>query len=293
MLAAMRNITTWGEWHFCSGRRSKRRDATDLNSLKWAVPTLTILDSLRSKNTGVPLARNCTTGNTREDQGRMRTALRKASSGDWCPLLRSPSSGLWVDSCTSTSARATPTANPFDMTRKTIVRAMCALVLGCILVAGLWPFHAPKNDVSWMSNGNGLLFGEYGSILSSGSLKALESSEVCSVEIWLKPGLEHSGTILAFYRPETVVLPFELWQSGADLGIRRSTIDHSQHIETSRIYVGDLFRDSKLVFITISSGPAGTAVYEDGILSRKVPEFGFSAQDLAGQFTVGKNPRGG
>jgi len=168
---------------------------------------------------------------------------------------------------------------------------MCLLVLGCILVAGLWPFHAPKNDISWLSNGNGLLFGEYGSILSSGSLKALESSEAaCSVEIWLQPGFEHSGTILAFYRPETSVLPFEMWQSGADLGIRRSSVDQSQHIERSRIYVGDLFRDAKLVFITISSGPAGTAVYEDGVLARKVPDFRFSAKDLAGQFTVGNAP---
>jgi hypothetical protein len=177
------------------------------------------------------------------------------------------------------------------MTTKTILRLMCLLVLGCILVAGLWPFHAPKNDISWLSNASGLLFGEYGSLLSSGSLKALESSEAaCSVEIWLQPGFEQSGTILAFYRPETAVLPFEIWQSGVDLGIRHSSADQSHHIERSRIYVSDLFDGAKLVFITISSGPAGTAVYHDGVLVRRAPDFRFSAQDLAGQFTVGNAP---
>jgi hypothetical protein len=177
------------------------------------------------------------------------------------------------------------------MTTKTILRLMCLSVLGCILVAGLWPFHAPKNDISWLSNTNGLLFGEYGSLLSSGAFTALESSEgACSIEIWLQPGFEQSGTILAFYRPKTAVLPFEIWQSGVDLGIRHSSADQSQHVERSRIYVSDLFDGARLVFITISSGPAGTAVYEDGVLVRKVPDFRFSAQDLAGQFTVGNAP---
>jgi hypothetical protein len=48
-----------------------------------------------------------------------------------------------------------------------LVTGMCALVLGVILVAGLWPFHAPRNDVSWLGEGTGVLFGKHGSIVSA------------------------------------------------------------------------------------------------------------------------------
>ena len=53
-----------------------------------------------------------------------------------------------------------------------LLRAICVFVLLGILVAGLRPFHAPKNDVSWLSEENGLLFGKYGSIVSAGPITA-------------------------------------------------------------------------------------------------------------------------
>ena len=40
-----------------------------------------------------------------------------------------------------------------------LLPAICACVLVRIVVAGLWPFHAPRNAVSWLGEGNGLLFG--------------------------------------------------------------------------------------------------------------------------------------
>ena len=52
------------------------------------------------------------------------------------------------------------------------LRAICVFVLLGILVAGLWPFHAPKNEVSWLSGESGLLFGKYSSIVSAGTFKA-------------------------------------------------------------------------------------------------------------------------
>ena len=48
--------------------------------------------------------------------------------------------------------------------QKKVLGLLCAVVLVIILIAGLWPFHAPKNQVSWLSNSNGLHFGEYGVI---------------------------------------------------------------------------------------------------------------------------------
>ena len=69
------------------------------------------------------------------------------------------------------------------------LKAICACVLMSILVAGLWPFHAPRNDVSWLSGGSGLVFGKDGSIVSANSFEVdpARDGDSCSLEIWLKP----------------------------------------------------------------------------------------------------------
>ncbi len=179
------------------------------------------------------------------------------------------------------------------MTRK-VLASICLLVLCGILVAGLWPFHAPRNEVSWLNNGNGLLLGEYGSIVSLGAFDANDSKEAapCSLEIWLQPSLDYSGTILAFYRPEHLVVPLKLWQSHGDLGIQRTSLDQFNHAERTRVYASHLFSPAKSVLVTISSGPAGTTVYADGALTRKFPDFRISSHDLTGQLLLGNAPMG-
>jgi hypothetical protein len=180
------------------------------------------------------------------------------------------------------------------MISRKVLGLICLLVLCGILVAGLWPFHAPRNEVSWLSDGSGLRFGEYGSILSSGPFQANESTKAAprSLEIWVQPSLDNSGTILAFYRPGNFVAPFKLWQSHADLGVRRVRLDQFRQAERSKIYVSDLFHRAKPVFITISSGSAGTTIYADGVLTRKFPDFKFSSQDLTSQLILGNGPTG-
>jgi hypothetical protein len=70
-----------------------------------------------------------------------------------------------------------------------VLGLLCASVLTGILIAGLWPFHAPKNEVSWLSDGNGLHFGKYGVVLGSEakSPRDLKEGTDCSIEIWLQP----------------------------------------------------------------------------------------------------------
>ena len=90
------------------------------------------------------------------------------------------------------------------MTRRNVLLAICLLVLCGILMAGLWPFHAPKNDVSWLREGNGLLFGKHGTIVSASPFKtrAWQDDNSCSLEIWLEPTrVDSGGMILAFYWP--------------------------------------------------------------------------------------------
>ena len=175
-----------------------------------------------------------------------------------------------------------------------LLRAICALTLLGILVAGLWPFHAPRNEVSWLSHKSGLLFGKYGSIVSAGPFKAHSSHEdsSCSLDIWLEPRrTEASGTILAFYWPEARVVPFALRQSLGDLELVRRSDDPSHHAKRAKLYVDDLFLSHQgPVLVTISAGQSGTTIYADGALVKKAPSFNLSSQALTGQFVVGNAP---
>jgi VanZ family protein len=168
---------------------------------------------------------------------------------------------------------------------------ICACVLAGILVAGLWPFHAPRNEVSWLSQGNGLLFGKYGSIVSAGAFATnrAQGDGSCSLEIWLAPTrVKSSGTILAFYWPANWGVPFALRQSLGDLELQRSGQDSSPR--RPRIYIDDVFSSLKPVFFTISSSVTGTAIYVDGKLVRKSANFKFSRQDMSGQLIIGNTP---
>src|ERR1039458_3925306 len=169
-----------------------------------------------------------------------------------------------------------------------LVRGMCTLVLGIILVAGLWPFHAPRNDVSWLSEGTGVLFGKHGGIVSAGPFRAhgSQGNNSCSLEILLKPArVDSGGMILAFYWPESRVVPFALRQFRGGLVVE----SHSQG-KKAEMYVGDILTTQKPVLVTITSGEAGTAIYVDGTLVKRAQYFAFSSRQLTGQFVVGGAP---
>jgi hypothetical protein len=172
-----------------------------------------------------------------------------------------------------------------------LLSAFCACVLLGILVAGLWPFHAPRNEVSWLSQGNGLLFGKHGSIASAGSFGANRSQadRSCSLEIWLEPSrVDSGGTVLAFYWPASRVVPFKLRQFVSGLELQRRSQEQSG--KKTRIYVDDVFSHLKPMFLAITSGEKGTAIYVDGTLVKKSANFRFSSEDLTGQLIVGNAP---
>jgi hypothetical protein len=166
-------------------------------------------------------------------------------------------------------------------------------VLGGILVAGLWPFHAPKNAVSWLRNKNGLLFGDYGSILSSGefAVAGSQGQEPRSIEIWLQPGLVmDSNTFLAFYTPENLGVPLSFHQCLTNLVVQREVLDQQHHAKILRIGAEHVFRENRDVFITITSSTRGTALYVDGNLVNMNPNFGLAGKDLIGRLVVGNSP---
>jgi hypothetical protein len=173
------------------------------------------------------------------------------------------------------------------------LRIICAGVLCGILVAGLWPFHAPRNDVRWLSAGAGLLFGKYGSIVSATAFdpKSRRADSSCSLEIWLEPKrIRSSGTILAFYQPVRQVNPFSLRQSLGDLVLQRASRNESGQPKKAKIYVDDIFSQQQPVLVTISSNQSGTTVFANGVFAGKFEDFRLSNQDLNGRLVVGNSP---
>ncbi len=174
--------------------------------------------------------------------------------------------------------------------KQPILGAACVLVLCGILTAGLWPFSPPKNQVSWVKEEHGLLFGDYATVFSPGSLTLHGSRPDCTLEIWLQPGLTFdSNTILDVYTPE-VPFKFRVRQSGDDLVLLRNYRDDSDRSRAGKLYVDHVFRKSDAVLITISANAQSTSVYIDGNLAKSVPQYGLTRHDLEGQLILGAAP---
>jgi VanZ family protein len=175
-----------------------------------------------------------------------------------------------------------------------VLKVACVCVLLTTLTAGLWPFHAPRNDVSWLSQGNGLFLGKHGSLVSASVLSVAEGTQAsgsCSFEIWLKPNrvdADGVGMILAFYSPATKVTPFALRQYRSGLVMGRES--QKSLPAKSEIYVGEVYDDLRPALVTITSSASGTATYVDGVLKRTAPNFIVSRRDLMGEMVVGNSP---
>jgi hypothetical protein len=173
-----------------------------------------------------------------------------------------------------------------------LLRVACGLFLGGLLVVGLWPFHSPRNQVTWFAGGNGLHFGRHGTILSSGKFKAanVPADAPCSLEIWFEPGLTAaSGTLFAFYAPGDP-RQFSLEQSISDLALRSDIRDGRYRTLTTRLYVDDIFSQGKPLFVTVTSKGGQTSVYLDGALARTSSKFPLSSQDFDGVLVIANSP---
>ncbi len=166
----------------------------------------------------------------------------------------------------------------------------CLAVLAYILVAGLWPFHAPANSVAWLKGEDGLRFTYPSAILSDGEILPAGSNETsCSIEAWLEPALtQDSSTILAFYTPENSA-QLAVKQSVSDLLITAGRGRGWNQARTGALYVDDLFRATRPMFLTITIGARGLSVYRDGLLLRSAPRFPRRENLCAGRLVVGSS----
>jgi VanZ like family/Concanavalin A-like lectin/glucanases superfamily len=174
---------------------------------------------------------------------------------------------------------------------RSLLFAVCLSVLCGILAAGLWPFHAPKNAVSWLNNRNGLLFGDYGSILSSRGFDVIGSENgPCSLEIWIQPAATFdSNDIVAFSTPQSPE-QFAVAQSGDDLFVRHTLPIAQDRVRSAHIALDHVFRKGNKLLITITSGQLGSAVYLNGALVKTSPHFALTGNDFTGELVIGNSP---
>ena len=170
------------------------------------------------------------------------------------------------------------------------VGAFCLVTLCTILVAGLWPFHSPRNEVSWVDGENALLFGKRGTALSRGRLAPRSTDESgCSVEVWLKAALTWTrGSVVAFYDPKTGQ-QFSVQQDFTDLMLQLVPEKRSGWDSQRPIRVDDVFRKQQ-AFIAVTSDGHSTAVYIDGRLATRSVGFRLLGNDLSGQVILANSP---
>lgn len=167
-----------------------------------------------------------------------------------------------------------------------------AAVVCVVLALGLWPFHSPENDVTWQVNRNGLRFGRLSTVISSSTFQtaSADGGSSGSIEVWLQPRrIWDSSTFLAFYtrgNPHQ----FLLRQFNGGLELRAEIRDDPHAAKTTILYIKNMFLKSGPVFLTITSGVHGTAVYADGVLVRAAPQVRLSTKDLTGRLVVGDSP---
>jgi len=169
---------------------------------------------------------------------------------------------------------------------------ICGLTLGGILVAGLWPFCRPHNQVTWSPDSNGLNFGHYGVVISVNSLKTARTyaQEPCSIELWLEPRPFHNNnTILSFHTPENPrQFSLSMWEKGLLLRTETHAQRHDRRVHDA--FVADAFTSGKSRFVTITTDGQKSKVYLDGRLVASTRDFEFSAKTLTGQLVIGASP---
>jgi VanZ family protein len=170
--------------------------------------------------------------------------------------------------------------------RSAILGSICLIVLGGILVAGLWPFNPrPLNKVKWLTHENGLEFRRAGTIFTEEPINVPRSNvEQITLDVWLQPAADTTAPILAFFkiRPRE---QFRLLQYGDSLLLQKQggldvaefEIEHSLNIRQS-------------TFFTITADKEQTSVYVNGTLTKTSSHFNLSSGNLSGRLVVGAQP---
>jgi VanZ family protein len=175
-------------------------------------------------------------------------------------------------------------------TRISIIKAACICTLFIILLAGLWPFHVPKNEVTWLTHEDGLSFGHHGAIISGSSFLAQPDKASGSIELWLAPSLLRGAhTILSFDGSAHRGVPFSIRQLDDSLIVEQDNEDTNGNSWTAWSVVKGAFHARKPVFVSVILGPRHTAVYLNGFLYKDFA-IGDSWNNFTGQLVIANSP---
>jgi VanZ family protein len=173
-----------------------------------------------------------------------------------------------------------------------VMGALCVCSLVIILAAGLWPFHAPKNGVTWIVSENGLRFGDHGTVLTSRAFEAHRSSNNSSgsLEIWLEPARRKGRTtILAFADAGHAEPAFLLQQRGDTLIIQRRNRDDDGKWRIAEFTIMGALPEKHRQVVTITLGPHKTSVYLDGVLIKVSEILGRTPGAFTGRLVLGNS----
>ena len=164
---------------------------------------------------------------------------------------------------------------------------ICIVVLCTILTLGLWPFHSPRNHVSWLEHKSGIRFERYGTVATSG-LFHTTSGPGASIEIWLQPHrIWDSGTFLTFYNSTTQrILSFR--QSQTDLLLQQQCPEDRRRL--TKLYSDNIFRRFRSNFLTITSGPQGVEIYDGGVVVKTSSRFRIFPTNFCCRVVIGDSP---
>jgi VanZ family protein len=166
--------------------------------------------------------------------------------------------------------------------------------MAVILVAGLWPFGSPKNEVAWLDSDNGLRFGRHGVVLSSVAMPppAAGTDASRSLEIWLEPHRSKGReTILSLEGSERARAPFVLQQNGDKIVIQRLNVDEEGNPHVAELTVGGGLA-KKPVFVTVTLGGQETSLYIDGVEASTSTISGRTSGDFSGRLVLGDSVTG-
>jgi Concanavalin A-like lectin/glucanases superfamily/VanZ like family len=166
------------------------------------------------------------------------------------------------------------------------------LVLAVILVAGLWPFHVPRNEVNWLEHQNGLNFGRHGVAISVNAFRDTHSADDVgnSLEIWLTPEQNvGEGSILAFDSSLDPRAPFRIRQYDTSIAVQRHLVDERGNVTRPWLKVDHVLSAGKRVLVSITSDRTHTRIYVDGTLAGTSLEMGIEDQEFTGRLILAKS----
>jgi hypothetical protein len=170
---------------------------------------------------------------------------------------------------------------------RTLGRLTLLLVLAMV-VAYFWPFLSPVNNASWITGGNGVVFGKHGILIGSGPLRPDDIAKSgCTLDLWVEPAQSDAkGAILAtFSAANPRLLRVEQFRDG--LAVRSAAPGDPVRTGGAQLYADRVFVPGKPALLTITSNGWGTKAFVNGIFRRAAPDFRICHALLTGTLVAG------